>query len=71
MGTDPVGYADYIKTSDSLQEQYVYDQLRLDVRWTTTISNDERDDAFLYLLKYPKGNPMSTPTSSFPKPDLP
>jgi len=66
-----VGYLQFSKTSEGLREQYVYDQLRLDPAWTTKMSQQERDSAFNYINSFPNGNCLSTPSTSFPAPDLP
>jgi hypothetical protein len=66
-----VGYSDFLRTSETLREQYVYDQLRLDAVWMTKMSQLERDSAFTYINSFPNGNPLSVPSWSFPAPDLP
>jgi hypothetical protein len=61
-----VGYARYSKTSAAQREQYVYDQLRLSTNlWQNVLTQEERDNAFLYLLGK-GGNPVSTPARAFP-----
>jgi hypothetical protein len=61
-----VGFARFSRTSETLREQYVYDQLRLNtILWQNVLNQAERDDAFLYIL-LKNGNPMSTPMRRFP-----
>ena len=66
-----VNYSAFVRTSKTLKEQYVYDQLRLDLAWKTKMSQIERDHAFNYINRCPNGNPLSTPSRSFPAPDIP
>jgi hypothetical protein len=66
-----VGYRAFEKTSETLREQFVYDQLRRSKNlWNNIFNQAERDSAFIYIL-HKRGNPFSTPMSGFPTPDLP
>ena len=54
------------QTSETVREQYVYDQLRLSTNlWRKVLSQAERDHAFLYLL-LKNGNPMAAPRRGIP-----
>jgi hypothetical protein len=60
------GYARFAQTSETVREQYVYDQLRLSTNlWRKVLSQAERDHAFLYLL-LKNGNPMAAPRRGIP-----